>query len=128
GLLGCNGTVGGHGSGTAGSGTITGTGGASGGAGGTAAAPTPADMFGTCPAGGGEPGVSPLIKLSTIQYRNTVRDLLGASGLADVATEVAPMLAAIPDDSSTVAFSGLDTRVSSDHIQGYFNVASAVAD
>ena len=67
------------------------------------------------------------MKLSTFQYRNTVRDLLGASGLAAVATEVAPMLAAIPDDS-TVAFRGLDARVSTDHIQGYFNVATAVAD
>ena len=84
-------------------------------------------LFGTCPSGGGEPGVSPLVKLSTIQYRNTVRDLLGASGLSAVATEVAPMLAAIPDDS-TVAFRGLDARISSDHIQGYFNVATAVAD
>jgi len=127
GLLGCNGNLGGHGSGTAGNGMITGTGGASGGAGGTTPAPTSPDMFGTCPSGGGEPGASPLIKLSTIQYRNTVRDLLTASGLPDVATEVAPMLAAIPDDS-TVAFRGLDTRVSSDHIQGYFNVASAAAD
>jgi len=123
GLLGCNGTVGGHNQGTAGSGTITGTGGA----GGTMPGPTSPDMFGTCPSGGGEPGVSPLIKLSTIQYRNTVRDLLGASGLSDVATDVAPMLAAIPDDS-TVAFRGLDTRVSTDHIQCYFNVATAVAD
>ena len=52
-----------------------------------------------------------------------MRDLLGASGLSAVATEVAPMLAAIPDDS-TVAFRGLDPRISSDHIQGYFNVAT----
>lgn len=125
GLLGCNGQVGGHGSGAGGGGAITGTG--TGGAGAGSPPPTTTDAFGTCPAGGGEPGVSPLIKLSTIQYRNTVRDLLGASGLDAVATEVAPMLAAIPDDS-TVAFRGLDTRVSTDHIQGYFNVASAVAD
>ena len=41
--------------------------------------------------------------------------------------EVAPMLAAIPDDS-TLAFRGLDARISSDHIQGYFNVATAVAN
>ena len=33
------------------------------------------------------------------------------------------MLAAIPDDS-TVAFRGLDARISTDHIQGYFNVAT----
>jgi len=133
GLIGCDGSIGGHrqGTGTAGSGVIGGSGaggnGAVGGAGGTTPPPITPAAFGTCPAGGGEPGVSPLIKLSTIQYRNTVRDLLNASGLSAVATEVAPMLAAIPDDS-TVAFRGLDTRISTDHIQGYFNVASAVAD
>src|SRR5262249_24587024 len=120
GLLACDGKVGGHGQGAGGSGNV-------GGAGGTMPAPTTPDAFGTCPSSGGEPGVWPLIKLSTIQYRNTVRDLLSASGLSAVATEVAPMLAAIPDDS-TVAFRGLDTRISDDHIQGYFNVASAVAD
>jgi hypothetical protein len=125
GLLACEGKVGGHGQGAGGvgAGVMTGTGGA----GASMPAPTTPDAFGTCPAGGGEPGVSPLMKLSTLQYRNTVRDLLSASGLDAVATEVAPMLAAIPDDS-TVAFRGLDARISDDHIQGYFNVASAVAD
>ena len=100
-----------------------------GGTGGTGNSPLPTTpaAFGTCPPAGGEPGVTPLLKLSTVQYRNTVRDLLGASGLAAVAAEVAPMLAAIPEDS-TVAFRGLDGRVSSDHLQGYWNVAIAVAD
>ena len=89
--------------------------------------PTTPAAFGTCPSGGGEPGVTPLVKLSTVQYRNTVRDLLAASGLSAVATEVAPMLDAVPDDS-TVAFRGLDARISSDHVQAYFNVAIAVGD
>ena len=125
GLVACQGQVGDHNSGAGGSGagTITGNGGA----GASMPPPTTPDAFGTCPPGGGEPGVTPLTKLSTVQYRNTVRDLLGASGLSAVATEVAPMLAAIPDDS-TVAFRGLDARISSDHIQGYFNVATAVGD
>jgi hypothetical protein len=124
GLIACEGQVGGNKSqGTGGSATITGTAGA----GATMPPPTTPDAFGACPSGGGEPGISPLVKLSTIQYRNTVRDLLNASGLSAVATEVAPMLAAIPDDS-TVAFRGLDARISTDHIQGYFNVASAVGD
>ncbi len=125
GLLACDGKVGGHAQGTggAGGGVMTGAGGAGAGM----PAPTTPDAFGACPAGGGEPGVTPLLKLSTLQYRNTVRDLLSASGLDAVATEVAPLLAAIPDDS-TVAFRGLDTRISDDHVQGYFNVASAVAD
>jgi len=148
GLIACEGKVGvnpmgagGNGAvtGTAGTGTGTGAGGAgsgtagsgSGGSatGGTGATPVPTTpaAFGTCPSGGGEPGATPLAKLSTFQYRNTVRDLLNASGLSAVTTEVAPMLAAIPDDS-TLAFRGLDARISTDHIQGYFNVATAVAN
>ena len=128
GLLACEGHGGEHGAGSAGSSGLTGTGGITGtGTGGSDPMPTTPAAFGTCPTNGGEPGVTPLVKLSTVQYRNTVRDLLNASGLSAVATEVAPMLAAIPDDS-TVAFRGLDARISSDHIQGYFNVASAVAD
>jgi len=133
GLIACNGNVGGHHStGAGGSGTITGSSGAGGtgataGTGASTPIPTTPAAFGTCPSNGGEPGPTPLLKLSTIQYRNTVRDLLSASGLSAVATEVAPMLAAIPDDS-TVAFRGLDARISSDHIQGYFNVATAVAN
>ena len=128
GLIGCNGKVGGHhNEGAGGTGgtatTITGTGGA----GASTPVPTTPAAFGMCPSNGGEPGPTPLMKLSTFQYRNTVRDLLNASGLSAVATEVAPMLAAIPDDS-TVAFRGLDSRISTDHIQGYFNVATAVAD
>jgi hypothetical protein len=137
GLIACEGKVGvnpmgagGNGAvtGTAGAGAGTGTGGAgsgtagsgSGGSatGGTGATPVPTTpaAFGTCPSGGGEPGATPLAKLSTFQYRNTVRDLLNASGLSAVTTEVAPMLAAIPDDS-TLAFRGLDARISSDHIR-----------
>src|SRR5262245_6367560 len=130
GLVACNGNVGGHhDTGAGGSGTITGTGGtgATAGAGASDPIPTTPAAFGTCPPTGGEPGITPLAKLSTLQYRNTVRDLLSASGLSAVATEIAPMLAAIPDDS-TVAFRGLDARISSDHIQGYFNVATAVAN
>ena len=124
-----------HAAGAGSGGGPAGAGGEPGGTGGGAAGsggdspprPTTPAAFGACPKGGGEPGVSPLMKLSTIQYRNTVRDLLAASGLGAVATEVAPMLAAIPDDS-TVAFRGLDARISTDHVQGYFNVAIAVAD
>jgi hypothetical protein len=84
-------------------------------------------MFGECPTGDAEPGVTPLMKLSTFQYRNTVRDLLAASGLAAVNDELPSLLAAVPDDS-TVLFRGLDARISSDHVMAYFNVAVAVGD
>jgi hypothetical protein len=77
---------------------------------------------------GADPGPSPLVKLSTVQYRNTVRDLLGASGLAALADEVQPILESVPDDSAVATFRGLDARVSSDHLQAYFNLAVAVGD
>jgi hypothetical protein len=142
----CTGTVGaGQSSGQAGSGTgeagsggpeTGGSGPGAGGAGpGTGGSPGTGNMpgtttpaaFGTCPTGGGEPGVTPLMKLSTLQYRNTIRDLLAASGLSPITTEVASQLAAIPDDS-TVAFRGLDPRISSAHLQGYFNLAVAIGN
>jgi hypothetical protein len=74
-----------------------------------------------------DPGPTPIFKLSTLQYRNTVKDLLAASGVAMVADEVKAVLASIPEDS-TVTFRGMDNRVFADHVQGEFNVASAVAD
>src|SRR6478672_3977396 len=90
GLLACEGKIAGNAPGAGGSGTVAGTAGSTGTAGtaGGAPVPTTPDLFGTCPSGGGEPGVSPLVKLSTAQYRNTVRDLMNASGLSAVATEV----------------------------------------
>lgn len=84
-------------------------------------------QFGACPSGDAEPGATPLMKLSTAQYRNTVRDLLSASGLGELNAELAPLLAAVPDDSS-VQFRGLDARVSADHVMAYFKVATAIGD
>jgi len=37
-------------------------------------------------------------------------------------------LSAVPDDSTQASFRGLDKRISSDHINAYFNVAVAVGD
>lgn len=84
--------------------------------------------FGTCPSGTPDPGVTPLSKLSTVQYRNTVVDLLRASGLDDLVDAVTPLLEAVPDDSTQASFRGLDKRISSDHLGGYFNVASTVGN
>jgi hypothetical protein len=75
----------------------------------------------------GEPGPTPLQRLTTRQYRNTVRDLLAASGVGTVADEVRDLLAAIPEDSAG-RFRGLDNRVSAEHVTGTFKVAGAVAD
>src|SRR5882672_731445 len=42
----------------------------------------------TC-APGADPGATPLLRLSALQYRNTVKDLLTMSGVAAAATDVA---------------------------------------
>jgi hypothetical protein len=77
---------------------------------------------------GAAPGVSPLMKLSTLQYRNTVRDLLTAVGAAAVATQVESLTESIPDDSVADGFRGRDNRTALEHVQGYFNVGRAVGD
>jgi hypothetical protein len=74
-----------------------------------------------------DPGATPLFRLSTLQYRNTVRDLLAASGVGMVADELKEPLGAIPDDS-TVAFRGMDNRITADHLAGFFRVATTAAD
>jgi len=76
---------------------------------------------------GAEPSESPLMKLSTLQYRNTVDDLLTASGLASVLPTVEPFMASVPADG-TDTFSSLDDRVAREHFNAYFNVATGVGD
>lgn len=114
-------------------GTKGGSGGGSGGGGagapgGSSAGPTSPSAFGTCPTKSPEAGVTPLSKLSTVQYRNTVRDLLAGSGLSDVADGLGTLLGSVPDDSTQASFRGLDKRISSAHVTAYFNVAVAAGD
>lgn len=75
-----------------------------------------------------EPGIHPLLKLSTVQYRNTVRDLLVQAGMQDIAGVADDALASIPADSLGDSFRGADTRVAIEHVQGYLDVGSAVGD
>lgn len=75
----------------------------------------------------GIPGVTPLRRLSTQQYQNTVRDLLTTSGLSSLSATVQPLLDAAPADS-TLVFTGLDNRVSGQHLSTWFDVAIAVGD
>lgn len=72
--------------------------------------------------------VNPLLKLSTTQYRNTVRDLLEKFGLNSLQTDVEMAMASIPDDSLGDGFRGLDDRVALEHVQGYFNVGVVIGD
>jgi hypothetical protein len=74
------------------------------------------------------PGVSPLMKLSTREYRNTVKDLLTNVGAASLLPALDGALASIPDDSLADGFRGLDNRTALEHVQGYFNVGRVVGD
>jgi hypothetical protein len=76
---------------------------------------------------GDEPAPSPLMRVSTAQYRNGVRDLLKTSGLEAVATEISAQLEAVPEDS-TPSFKGLDNRLSLDHLTAWYGVARAIGD
>lgn len=74
------------------------------------------------------PGVSPLMKLSTLQYKNSVKDLLSAVGAGSIAPSLDGLLGSIPDDSLADGFRGRDNRTTLEHEQGYFNVGRAVGD
>lgn len=74
-----------------------------------------------------EPSESPLMKLSTEQYRNTVTDLLAATGLTPMLPTIEPFLASIPADG-TDTFSTLDDRIASEHFNAYWNVAIGIGD
>ncbi len=71
---------------------------------------------------------NPLLKLSTVQYKNTVRDLLRSFGLDSLLEGVEPLLASIPDDSLGDSFRGLDDRVAVEHVQGFLNVGAFIGD
>jgi hypothetical protein len=75
-----------------------------------------------------KPGVSPLLRLSTLQYRNTVKDLLDAVGASALLPTIDGPLGSIPDDSLDDGFRGRDHRTALEHVQGYFNVGRALGD
>lgn len=81
-----------------------------------------------CEAADTTDAVGPLTKLSTLQYRNTVRDLLSELGVPELVPEVEARLSAVPDDSRGQLFRALDPRISLEHVEGYFNVAKAIGD
>lgn len=126
----CTGVVG-DGDDEPGPGDEPGTPGAGGGAGSRGTPPGPPPVTVTPPPTAAcranqDPGPSPLLKLSTVQYRNTVRDLLTASGAAMVAEEVKPLLGSVPPDVDPL-FAALDNDVGPDHVLAFFKVASAAA-
>jgi hypothetical protein len=74
------------------------------------------------------PAVGPLLKLSTVQYRSTVGDLLASFGLDSVLGDIEPLLQSVPDDSLGDGFRGLDDRVALEHVQGFLDVGTAIGD
>jgi len=68
------------------------------------------------------------MRLSTLQYRNTVKDLLTAVGARTMLPALDDKLSSIPDDSLADGFRGLDNRTALEHVQGYFDVGRAVGD
>jgi hypothetical protein len=69
------------------------------------------------------PSASPLRRLSVLQYRNTLRDLFGAS--LDVSTVAADELARMPVDEA--AFSVMDTRLSDQHVSSFYRIADQIS-
>jgi hypothetical protein len=125
----CRGVITGDGS----SGTPNSVGAAGGGGGVTGAAGTigaAAAMqrtdgtFACAPAAG--PSASPLRRLSVLQYRNTLRDLLGSN--VDVKTIAGDELARIPVDDTALPFTIMDTRLSDQHVRGYQRIADKIAN
>lgn len=95
---------------------------------GPGAVPPGADPGGVDVECGSEPGISPLMRLSTLQYKNTVRDLLAQVGLGAITQEIEAPLSSVPDDSLGDSFRSLDGRLSGEHVDGYFGVGIAVGD
>lgn len=73
-----------------------------------------------------------LQRLSKRQYTNTLRDLLrmqlSAANANAVFAEIEPLLAQIPDDNVSHGFASFDQSVTANHVEGWFNVAFAIAN
>lgn len=70
--------------------------------------------------------VSPLRRLSGLQYRNTVRDLMAPYGI-DVEAEIPTDLARIPEDDTEAGFAILDNRVTDQHARAYYFIADELS-
>ena len=69
------------------------------------------------------PSVSPLRRLSVLQYQNTLRDLFGST--LDVSTVASAEIARIPVDDAL--FTIMDTRLSDQHVRAYYRIADKIA-
>jgi len=73
------------------------------------------------------PDAAPLLKLTSRQYRNTLRDLLKSIGAESAWKAAEDALVTLPPDLHE-GYRQLDDRVAQNHIDTYYNVARSVAD
>ncbi len=71
---------------------------------------------------------TPLFKLSTAQYKNTIGDLLHLYSLDSLSDSLQADLDRIPADSQGDSFRRLDERIAIEHVQGFFDVGVDLAD
>ncbi len=74
-----------------------------------------------------KPDATPLLKLTSRQYRNTLRDLLHSVGAESAWKSAQEALVTLPPDVHE-GYRQLDERVAQNHIDTYYNVARSVAD
>lgn len=115
------GTAGSSGTGeSGGAGAQAGTGGGSGGSSGT-------DPVGSCDPNA-PPSVSPLRRLASTAYVQSLRDLLAPSGLDGEVEAIESSLSQLPlDGENEQLFSRMDARVTQRHVDAYYTVADALA-
>jgi len=71
-------------------------------------------------------GLTPLRRLSEIQYRNTLADLFAPVGV-DANSDASAELDRVPADDADMPFRGMDARLSDLHIRAFVRVADRMA-
>lgn len=74
------------------------------------------------------PSVTPLRRLTRLQYQNTLSDLFAGAGIPGALDSAESALAQLPPDGENDSvYSGNDARVTDRHVEAYMGVADAVA-
>jgi len=74
------------------------------------------------------PSVSPLRRLTRLQYENSLGDLFASVGMASVVDVAESSFAQLPPDGENESlYSGNDERVTQRHVDAYFGIADAIA-
>lgn len=74
------------------------------------------------------PSVSPLRRLTRLQYENSLGDLFASVGMPSVTDMAESSFAQLPPDGENDSvYSGNDARVTQRHVDAYFGIADAIA-